>query len=77
MHEFNILKGHLDGVITTSPELVEKVKPLEDVVELTALLIKGEIPEEVSTKIVSIQHRLNQVIQLLGCNCERPTASNG
>jgi hypothetical protein len=47
------------------------------VVELTALLIKGEIPEEVSTKIVSIQHRLNQVIQLLGCNCERPTASNG
>jgi len=46
------------------------------VVELTALLIKGEIPEEVSTKIVSIQHRLNQVIQLLGCNCEHPTANN-
>jgi hypothetical protein len=75
-HEFNILKGHLDGVITTSPELVKEVKPLEDVIELTALLIKGEIPGEVSTKIVSTRHRLNQVIQRLNCNCEHPTANN-
>lgn len=75
-HEFNILKGHLDGVITTSPELVKEVKPLEDVIELTALLIKGEIPGEVSTKIVSTRHRLNQVRRRLTCNCEHPTANN-
>jgi hypothetical protein len=75
-HEFNILKGHLDAVITTSPELVKEVKPLEDVVELMALLIKGEIPGEVSTKIVSIRHRLNQVRRRLTCNCEHPTANN-
>jgi len=75
-HEFDILKGHLDGVITTNPELVEKVKPLEDVVELMALLIKGEIPGEVSTKIVSMRHRLNQVRRRLNCNCEHLTANN-
>lgn len=75
-HEFNILKGHLDGVITNNPELVKEVKPLEDVVELTALLIKGEIPGEVSTKIVSMRHRLNQVRRRLNCNCEHPTANN-
>jgi len=75
-HEFNILKGHLDGVITTSPELVEKVKPLEDVVKLMALLIKGEIPGEVTTQIVSMRHRLNQVRRRLNCNCEHLTVNN-